>query len=125
MKKYDAVLYAILLAAFLASAALVLAPGASGTPMLEVIRDGVTELPPTDMDSLSGRALRFGGPGNFNEITISGGAAAMTSADCEGGDCMSAGAISRAGEMLVCLPHKLVARIIVKSGGESLDALSY
>ena len=60
-------------------------------------------------------------PYGYNEITVSGGALAVTAADCPGGDCMAAGARS-AGEPIVCLPHRLVIQL---TGGESgVDTVS-
>ena len=46
-----------------------------------------------------------------NVITVQGGRVAITHTDCPGGDCLSAGEISRAGESIVCLPNRLILRI--------------
>jgi len=47
-----------------------------------------------------------------NVLTVSGGTAAVTEADCAGGDCMRMKAVSRSGEMIVCLPHRVVVNVV-------------
>lgn len=46
-----------------------------------------------------------------NVIVISGGAAAVSVADCPDKICVEHRAISKVGETVVCLPHKLVLEI--------------
>ena len=58
-----------------------------------------------------------------NTIVISDGAVHMKAADCPGGDCLSAGEISRAGESIVCLPNRLILRIDGTSG-DGPDAMT-
>lgn len=53
--------------------------------------------------------------GHVNTFEIKGGAARMTDANCRNHDCMQQGAISKTGETIVCLPHKVVLEI---TGGE-------
>ena len=50
-----------------------------------------------------------------NLLTIRGGEATMTEADCPDGYCLAHHAISRPGEIIVCLPHRVVAEIIAES----------
>ncbi len=45
-------------------------------------------------------------------IKISGGAAYVLKSDCKGQDCVKAGKISKVGEMIVCLPNKVVIKIV-------------
>lgn len=45
-------------------------------------------------------------------VKISGGAAYVLKSDCKGQDCVKAGKISKVGEMIVCLPNKVVIKII-------------
>ena len=52
-----------------------------------------------------------------NVLEISGGTAKIREADCVGGDCVRMREISAKGEVIVCLPHHLVVRVI--SGAES------
>jgi hypothetical protein len=126
MKKYDPVLYAALAVIFAASCAFAYLPGRPGGSLtVEVTRDGAPALSKR-LDRLAGSVLTFGEPGaggNFNEISIGGGVR-MTSADCPGGDCLRAGEIRRAGEVIVCVPHKLIVKLTSATPAE-IDALSY
>lgn len=45
-------------------------------------------------------------------VKISGGAAYVLKSDCKGQDCVKAGKISKVGEMIVCLPNKVVIKIL-------------
>ena len=55
------------------------------------------------------------GEGDYNVLTISAGTAAVTEANCGDHTCIRTGAVSRAGESIICLPHRLEIRVI---GGE-------
>lgn len=46
-----------------------------------------------------------------NVIVIGDGQAHMEYADCPDGLCMRQGAISRAGQTIICLPHRLVVEV--------------
>lgn len=46
----------------------------------------------------------------------------IASADCPGQDCVKMGMITKSGEELICLPHKLVIRI--EGGDNAIDAIS-
>lgn len=50
-------------------------------------------------------------PYGINTLTIENGQAKITDADCPDGICAAHRPVSRAGETIVCLPHKLVIRI--------------
>lgn len=58
----------------------------------------------------------------YNLISVQSGQIQITESDCPGHDCIHMGSISQAGDMLVCLPHKL---LITLEGGDSVDAVSY
>lgn len=45
-------------------------------------------------------------------VKISGDAAYVLKSDCKGQDCVKAGKISKVGEMIVCLPNKVVIKIV-------------
>lgn len=53
-----------------------------------------------------------------NELTIKGGEAFMTESDCPDHYCEEQGHISKTGETIVCLPHRVVVEAV---GGESSD----
>ena len=125
VKKYDPALYLLLAVLFAASVFCAAYPGGSGDDfVVEVARDGkivLSENPggPGEKDIST---MTFGEPGNFNEIAISDGAW-MVSADCPGGDCLRTGEIKKNGEMIVCVPHRLLIRI-VSSQRPEVDAVS-
>lgn len=58
----------------------------------------------------------------YNQIKLSSGTVAITDSDCPNHDCVQMGTISQAGDMLICLPHKLM---IMLEGGNTVDAVSY
>jgi hypothetical protein len=51
-----------------------------------------------------------------NTLVIEGGRARIEAADCPDKLCVKQRAISKAGESIICLPHKLVIRISRESG---------
>lgn len=61
------------------------------------------------------RTVRLGDGEGYNVLQISGGAAAVVEADCGDHTCVRTGAVSREGERIVCLPHKLI--IHIEGGG--------
>lgn len=50
-------------------------------------------------------------PGQMNEVLIHGGKVSITAASCPDQLCVHQGKISKKGETIVCLPHKLVIEI--------------
>ena len=57
------------------------------------------------------RTVRLGDGDGYNILQISGGAAAVAEADCGDHTCVRTGAVSREGEVIVCLPHRLTVEI--------------
>ncbi|MDE7221295.1 MAG: NusG domain II-containing protein [Oscillospiraceae bacterium] len=55
------------------------------------------------------------GEADYNILEIKDGAAAVIEANCGDHTCVRTGAVSREGEAIVCLPHRLIVRI---EGGE-------
>jgi hypothetical protein len=51
----------------------------------------------------------------YNSIAIASGHVRVTAADCPGGDCLRAEA-AKPGEVIACLPHRLLIRV---AGGET------
>ena len=62
------------------------------------------------------------GAADYNVLEISGGRAAVVEANCADHTCVRAGWISREGETIVCLPHRLVVRIQGASSGLDIVA---
>lgn len=53
----------------------------------------------------------------YNVVKISGGEVSVTEASCKNQVCVKHGSISHTGETIVCLPNRLVVRIIDPEGG--------
>lgn len=62
---------------------------------------------PLDKD----RTVRLGDDTDYNILQIADGAAAVVEANCGDHTCIRTGKISREGERIVCLPHKLIIQI--------------
>ncbi len=60
----------------------------------------------------------------YNLLLIEDGRAAVTDADCPDQLCVRQRSISRNGESIICLPHKLVLQIAGEEEGD-LDAVTY
>lgn len=56
-----------------------------------------------------------------NVINIDKGCVYMLSAECPDGLCVKQGEINNAGESIICLPHKVVVRIVEANGQEEND----
>lgn len=117
MKKGD-----LLLALTVAFAALVLAwalrPGGAGTWAVVRVDGQETARYPLDQPL----QVKLGGA-DYNILCIGEGAAWIEEANCGDHTCVNTGAISREGESIVCLPHRLIVQV---EGGErtSWDALA-
>jgi hypothetical protein len=57
-----------------------------------------------------------------NLIVIDNGSVEVSEADCRGRDCVKFGKISSQGQLIMCLPHRLL--ITIKGGGE-VDSVVY
>lgn len=55
--------------------------------------------------------LEYEGYEGFNELSIQGGKVSVLSADCPDGLCVKQREVSRTGESIICLPHKLAITI--------------
>lgn len=62
--------------------------------------------------------------GHQNILKISNGSASITDADCPDKLCVYQKKISKKGETLVCLPHKVVVSVISSSQDKSFDGIS-
>ena len=106
----------VLIAAVLLAAAvlwLCLRPTETGASVL-VIRDG---------QEIARYALQEDrtvtiGEADYNVLEIRDGPAAVIDANCGDHTCVRTGAVSRAGESIICLPHRLEIRI---TGGADSD----
>lgn len=57
--------------------------------------------------------------GGYNELCISEGAAYLTDADCPDKLCQSQGRITKAGESIICLPHRVA--VIIEDSDRNAD----
>lgn len=61
--------------------------------------------------------------GGVNRIEVKAGKVSMTEADCPDELCVKTGKISRTGETIVCLPHRVVIEIKSTQGGNTIDSV--
>ena len=59
--------------------------------------------------------------GGHNVIVLSGKSARMASADCRDQVCVHTGTLTRAGQVAVCLPNRVVLKIVGETG--EIDAI--
>ena len=64
----------------------------------------------------------------FNAVSIfsdeNGNGVAVSDADCPGRDCVRAGKITKRGQTIICLPHRLLVRIEADAGEGEVDAVA-
>lgn len=125
--KHDIVfLSVIILVAFLIWTGYRLANQGSGR-MVIVIQDGeVVGIYPLSEEKI---AIISYEKNEYNLLQISGGSAYMLEADCPDQICVNHTPVSRNGESIICLPHKLVIQISSEAEaseeGGGVDALTY
>lgn len=61
--------------------------------------------------------------GGLNRIEVKAGKVSMTEADCPDELCVKTGKISRTGETIVCLPHRVVIEIKSTQGENTIDSV--
>ena len=115
--KNDIILAAVLLSVSFA-ALLLLRPGMSGS-LAEVSVDG---RPWAEYSLSEDRSVRIETEYGINVLEIKDGCVRISEADCPNRDCVRSGPASREGQLIVCLPHRLVVNI---KGGDGYDAVTY
>lgn len=103
----------LLIAGLLLAAAvlwLLARPGEAGSWVVVTVDGAETARYPLGED----RTVTIGGE-DFNVLRIAHGEAAVTESNCPDHTCAGMGPVSRTGETIVCLPHRLVIR--VEGGG--------
>lgn len=95
---------------------LVFRPGGEGAYVVVTQNSDIVCRLPLSEDSTTELTDSRGG---FNILVIENGEAFISDADCGDHTCIRTGRISREGERIVCLPHKLVIEI---EGGEAFEA---
>lgn len=61
--------------------------------------------------------------GGVNKVVINDGKLSMTEADCPDELCVKTGKISRVGETIVCLPHRVVVEIKGSQDDDFIDSV--
>lgn len=61
--------------------------------------------------------------GGVNKVVINDGKVSMTEADCPDELCVKTDKISRVGETIVCLPHRVVVEIKGSQDDDSIDSV--
>jgi hypothetical protein len=123
MKRIDAIIIAVILViaatAMFAMSAMRQAADADGL-RAEIYEDGVlTRTLPLDGASDITVNTKWG----YNRIVVEDGGVRVAEADCGGLTCVHSGARSLPGDMIACLPHRLVIKL---QGGEApYDAIAY
>ena len=70
------------------------------------------------------KTVEINGAGGTNTLVIENGEAYIRDADCPDRLCVSQGKISRRGQSVICLPHKVVVEITDENGNASVSAES-
>lgn len=77
-----------------------------------IIQDGKT-LYTIDLASSEDRQIRIDSHGGgYNIVEISGGTIRISEADCPDKTCINTGKLTSEGVPIVCLPHKLVVKLV-------------
>ena len=122
MSKYIKKADLILLAAILALSVLgfvVLRKNVSGSSVVQISVDGsVVKTLPLNKDA----SYKVGDSG-YNVVNIENGSVWISDANCPNKDCMNFGKISKEGQVILCLPHKLA--VLITGGEAQSDAISY
>lgn len=115
MKVNVAVVLAIVAVALVAVVATNAFGNAASASVAEIQdADGHTYTMPLSKDD----TLTVASSAGTNVIEVQGGKVRVSEADCPNQDCVEQGWVSKAGQQIVCLPHKLVVTI-ADSGSET------
>lgn len=110
MKKNDIILVTILLILAIVSYTIVKYIGNENGAQVEVIIDGeVSETFPLD-ENISYKIIID--DKNYNILSIENGEVSVSEASCPDKLCINQKKITKAGESIICLPNKLVVRIV-------------
>ena len=106
MKKWDFLI--IIIALVLAGIFLVITVNGKRGDTVEVVVDGIVTASFTiDSDT----EYRVETEQGWNIIKIKGGKVSVTESDCPNQICVRHKEISKSGESIICLPHRLIVRI--------------
>ena len=134
IKKADLILLAVLLIAGLA-ASFALARSGTGGGQVTIksagkkigtysLKENRTLLITKDGHIFNCDGTDSQGETGYNILQIRDGKADMISADCHNHDCVDHRPISKDGENIICLPHKIVIQIEKEKGDDGYDSLA-
>lgn len=111
----------VIVAVALAVAAAANALGSAVDARTAVIQDadGNTFTMPLSQDDV----LTVASSAGTNVIEVQAGKVRVSEADCPNQDCVEQGWISKAGQQIVCLPHKLVVNITDEDTASAYDVV--
>jgi hypothetical protein len=124
MKRLDALVIALILAAAVAATVFMSSAGgraaAAGDLRAEIYEDGVlTRVLQLYVES----EIVVNAGGGYNRVVVENGSVRVAEADCGSRVCVHSGAKALPGDMIACLPHRLLIKI---GGGEApYDVIAY
>ena len=107
MKKGDFLIIGIVATLIVTSFLFVFLPKKEGNAVTVTVAGEIVLITSLDRDFEQEIITEFG----TNTLVIKDGYADIISADCHGNDCVHQAKISKNGEMIVCLPHKMVVEV--------------
>lgn len=117
-RRMDFILIAVVMLIALISAVIVyLTHNKGDMAVIKVDGNIVSELSLSDNTTI----IIEGYQGGSNTVSIIDGKAYVSEADCPDEICVKTGGISRAGETIVCLPHRVVVEIKSSNGTHNED----
>jgi hypothetical protein len=123
VKRVDVIIIALILvcaAAAMASLSVARQTPAAGELYAEVYEDGVLTrtLPLREASDIVVNTDR-----GYNRIVVADGGIRVAEADCASQTCVHSGVKRLSGELIACLPHRLVIK--VRGGDAPYDAIAY
>lgn len=115
-KKADMIIFVCILAAALAAAGIFCLFSKQGKEVVITVGGETYGSYPLDEDRSINVSTRYG----VNKIVISDSTVFVASADCPNQLCVRQSPISRCGQSIVCLPHRLV--VAISAGRPDVDA---
>ena len=121
MKRGDVVI--LILALLLCAAPLLMLLPTPSVPTRAVVRQNGAVLCTLPLKADAEKEILSPDGSGFNLVRVQSGTVCIADADCPDRACVRTGAISRAGETLVCLPHRLTITL-EGAAGSALDAVT-
>ena len=123
MTKYDKILIVVVIVSSLFGMYIVTERASNyNKKYVEIIVDG-TEHSKYILDNKIDKEIEVITDKGYNIIHIHNGKVVVEESDCSNQLCVRKGVIEEPGEIIVCLPHKVVVQIIGLS--DDLDSISY